>query len=112
MGLGGDRFGVGINWLQRLTEADSDKRRASVLRESGTPPMYRPGGSVHRGGQAMRIQVDVGSLGVGEKFWSGEKLYEVMRNGGGKYIQAHGVDLDENRYFDSEDEVEVERDSG
>jgi hypothetical protein len=74
--------------------------------------MFRPRCSVHRGGQAMRIQVDVGSLGVGEKFWSGEKRYEVMRNGGGKYIQAHGVNFDENRYFDSEDEVEVERDTG
>jgi len=112
MGLGGDRFGVGINWLQRLASTDHDQGRTASVRDANLPPMFRPRCSVHRGGQAMRIQVDVGSLGVGEKFWSGEKRYEVMRNGGGKYIQAHGVNLDENRYFDSDEEVEVERDSG
>ena len=112
MALGGDRFGLGINWLQRLAEDDHDQGGAKPLRSADLPPMFRPRCSVYRGGQAMRIQVDVGSLGVGEKFWSGEKRYEVMRNGGGKYIQAHGVNLDENRYFDSEEEVEVERDSG
>jgi hypothetical protein len=112
MGLGGDRFGLGTNWLQHLEGAYDDQGREAPVRAANLPPMFRPRCSVHRGGQAMRIQVDVGSLGVGEKFWSGEKRYEVMRNGGGKYIQAHGVNLDENRYFDSDEEVEVERDSG
>jgi hypothetical protein len=112
MGLGGDRFGVGVNWLQRPAAVDDDQGGTEAVRGCDLPPMFGPNSGVHSGEQAVKIQVDVGSLGVGEKFWSGEKRYEVMRNGGGKYIQAHGVNFDENRYFDSEDEVEVERDTG
>ena len=103
-----DRFGLGINWLQQLTGADHDQGRDPLVPEPDLPPMFRPNSGVHK---TMKIQVDVGSLGVGEKFWANEKRYEVMRNGGGKYIQAHGVNFDENRYFDCDEEVEVERDS-
>ena len=49
MGLGGDRFGVGINWLQRPATVDDDEGRGTVLRPIDLPPMFRPGRDLHHG---------------------------------------------------------------
>ncbi len=49
MGLGGDRFGLGTNWLQHLEGADDDQGRGSVLRPADLPPMFRPGRGLHHG---------------------------------------------------------------
>jgi hypothetical protein len=53
MGLGGDRFGLGINWLQRLAEDDHDQRGTKPLRSADLPPMFRPDNSVHSGRETM-----------------------------------------------------------
>ena len=47
MALGGDRFGLGINWLQQLERADDDQGRASPVRGPDLPPMFRSGRGVH-----------------------------------------------------------------
>ena len=47
MALGGDRFGLGINWLQRLAEDDHDQGRGPLVSESDLPPMFRPDRGVH-----------------------------------------------------------------
>jgi len=111
MALGGDRFGLGVNWLQQLAGADDDQGRASPVRGPDLPPMFRPGRCVHSGEQAVKIQVDVGSLGVGEKFSHEGVEYEVMRNGGGKYVHVHGTKIQANTYLPFDEEVEVERES-
>jgi hypothetical protein len=53
MGLGGDRFGLGVNWLQQLENADDDQGRGSVLRPVDLPPMFRPGRDLHNGGETV-----------------------------------------------------------
>jgi len=53
MGLGGDRFGLGINWLQRLATVDDDQGRGPVLRPVDIPPMFRPRRGLHHGEAAI-----------------------------------------------------------
>jgi hypothetical protein len=101
-----DRFGLGVNWLQQLTGADHDRGRAPLVPESDLPPMFRPDSSVHRGEQVVS-EVDVGSLGVGERFWRDGHEYEVMRNNGARYVQATGVTKQANVYLEQDEEVEV-----
>jgi len=108
MGLGGDRFGVGVNWLQRLAAVDDDQGGTEAVRGCDLPPMFGPNSGVHK---TMKINVDVGSLVVGDKFSLDGVEYEVMRNGGGRYVHAHGTKVQTNTYIPSEEEVEVERDS-
>ena len=103
MGLGGDRFGVGVNWLQRLASTDDDQGRGSLVPESDLPPMFRPDRSVH---QAMNT-VDVGSLKVGGRLWRQGGAYEVMRNNGARYVQATGIVRQANVYLEQDEEVEV-----
>ena len=47
MALGGDRFGLGINWLQRLAEDDHDQGGTKPLRSADLPPMFRPRSGLH-----------------------------------------------------------------
>ena len=47
MALGGDRFGLGINWLQRLAEDDHDQGRGPLVSKPDLPPMFRPGSGLH-----------------------------------------------------------------
>jgi hypothetical protein len=101
-----DRFGVDVNWLQHFAGADDDQGRASPVRGPDLPPMFRPGRSVHRGEQVVSA-VDVGSLGVGERFWRDGHEYEVMRNNGARYVQATGVTKQANVYLEQDEEVEV-----
>jgi len=101
-----DRFGLGVNWLQRLTEADHDQGRDSLVSESDLPPMFRPDRHLHSGGEAVSA-VDVGSLGIGERFWRDGHEYEVMRNNGARYVQATGVTKQANVYLEQDEEVEV-----
>jgi hypothetical protein len=68
--------------------------------------MFRPGRSVHRGEQVVS-EVDVGSLGVGERFWRDGHEYEVMRNNGARYVQATGITKQANVYLEQDEEVEV-----
>jgi len=106
MALGGDRFGLGTNWLQQLAGADDDQGRASPVRGPDLPPMFRSGRSVHSGEQAVS-EVDVGSLKVGERFWRQGEEYEVMRNNGARYVQATGIVRQANIYLEHDEEVEV-----
>jgi hypothetical protein len=53
MGLGGDRFGVGVNWLQRPASVDDDEGRAPLVRGADLPPMFGPNSGVHRGGETV-----------------------------------------------------------
>jgi len=59
MGLGGDRFGLGVNWLQQLENADDDQGRGTVLRTADLPPMFRPGCDLHHGGETVIESVDL-----------------------------------------------------
>jgi hypothetical protein len=58
MALGGDRFGLGINWLQRLASTDDDQGRNSLVSKPDLPPMFRPGRSVHSGGETVIESVE------------------------------------------------------
>jgi len=58
MALGGDRFGLGVNWLQQLERADDDQGRASPVRGPDLPPMFRPGRGVHSGGKTVIESVE------------------------------------------------------
>lgn len=53
MALGNDRFGLGVNWLQQLENADDDQGRGTVLRTADLPPMFRPGCDLHHGEAAI-----------------------------------------------------------
>ena len=110
MGLGGDRFGLGVNWLQQLENADDDQGRGSVLRPVDLPPMFRPRRGVHHGKTTMSV-VDVGSLMVGERFWRDGNEFEVMRNNGARYVQATGITKQANIYLEQDEEVEVNPDA-
>jgi len=59
MGLGGDRFGLGINWLQRLATVDDDQGRAEALRPVDLPPMFRPGRGLHNREETVIKSVDL-----------------------------------------------------
>jgi hypothetical protein len=107
MGGGRDCFGLGINWLQSLENADDDQRRAEVLRPVDLPPMFRPRRDLYHGKTTMNT-VDVGSLEVGRRFWRGGDEYEVMRNNGARYVQATGIVKQANVYLEQDEEVEVE----
>ena len=108
MALGGDRFGLGINWLQQLTRADNDQGRETPVRATDLPPMFEPGRSLHhRETTVSKAVVDVGSLEVGQKFWKDGFQYEVMRNNGARYVQATGIKRNANLYLEQDEEVEV-----
>jgi hypothetical protein len=106
MGLGGDRFGLGTNWLQHLEGADDDQGREAPVRAANLPPMFKSRRSVHHG-ETTVSEVDVGSLKVGERFWRQGEEYEVMRNNGARYVQATGIVKQANIYLEQDEEVEV-----
>ena len=47
MGFGNDRFGLGINWLQRLAKDDHDQGRGPLVPKPDLPPMFRPDRGLH-----------------------------------------------------------------
>jgi len=110
MGLGGDRFGLGVNWLQQLENADDDQGGTEAVRGCDLPPMFRPGRGLHHGKTTMSV-VDVGSLMVGERFWRDGAEFEVMRNNGARYVQATGITKQANIYLEQDEEVEVNLDA-
>ena len=101
MAFDSNRFGLGINWLQRLASTDNDQGRNPLVPKSDLPPLFRPGGGVHK------TVVDVGSLEVGQRFWKDGFQYEVMRNNGARYVQATGIKRNANLYLEQDEEVEV-----
>jgi len=57
------------------------------------------------------MRVDVGSLGVGDRFWFRENEYEVMRNNGARYVQATAIRKNANIYLEQDEEVELKHDA-
>jgi hypothetical protein len=58
MALGGDRFGLGINWLQRLASLDDDQGRGPLVSKPDLPPMFRPDRHLHSGGETVIESVE------------------------------------------------------
>ena len=53
-----DRFGLGVNWLQRFAKADHDQGRDPLVSKPDLPPMFRPDRSVHSGGETVIESVE------------------------------------------------------